>query len=143
MLLRPKKTKYNKAQRGRLSRLVSAFRQPLNGKFALIAQESIHLTAHQIEATRQVINRYLKRKGKIWIKAFPDFPTTAKPTEVRMGKGKGAIKEWVCRVRKGKILFEVDGVADQRILEAFQAARKKLPLRTLIFKNLWKYPKKN
>lgn len=143
MLLRPKKTKYNKTQRGRLSRLVSAFRQPLNGKFALIAQESIHLTAHQIEATRQVINRYLKRKGKIWIKAFPDFPITAKPTEVRMGKGKGAIKEWVCRVRKGKILFEVDGVADQRILEAFQAARKKLPLRTLIFKNLWKYPKKN
>lgn len=143
MLLRPKKTKYNKTQRGRLSRVVSAFRQPLNGKFALIAQESIHLTAHQIEATRQVINRYLKRKGKIWIKAFPDFPITAKPTEVRMGKGKGAIKEWVCRVRKGKILFEVDGVADQRILEAFQAARKKLPLRTLIFKNLWKYPKKN
>lgn len=143
MLLRPKKTKYNKTQRGRLSRVVSAFRQPLNGKFALIAQESIHLTAHQIEATRQVINRYLKRKGKIWIKAFPDFPVTAKPTEVRMGKGKGAIKEWVCRVRKGKILFEVDGVADQRVIEAFQAARKKLPLRTLIFKNLWKYPKKN
>ena len=143
MLLRPKKTKYNKTQRGRLSRVVSAFRQPLHGKFALIAQGSIHLTAHQIESTRQVINRYLKRKGKIWIKAFPDFPITAKPTEVRMGKGKGAIKEWVCRVRKGKILFEVDGVADQRVLEAFQAARKKLPLRTLIFKNLWKYPKKN
>ena len=109
----------------------------------MIAQESIHLTAHQIEATRQVINRYLKRKGKIWIKAFPDFPVTAKPTEVRMGKGKGAIKEWVCRVRKGKILFEVDGVADQRILEAFQAARKKLPLRSLIFKNSWKSSKKN
>ncbi len=143
MLLRPKKTKYNKTQRGRLSRVVSGFRQPLNGKFSLIAQESIHLTAHQIEATRQVINRYLKRKGKIWIKAFPDFPVTAKPTEVRMGKGKGAIKEWVCRVRKGKILFEVDGVADQRVLEAFKAARKKLPLRTLIFKNLWKHPRKN
>ena len=143
MLLRPKKTKYNKTQRGRLSRVVSAFRQPIHGKFALIAQESIHLTAHQIEATRQVINRYLKRKGKIWIKAFPDFPVTAKPTEVRMGKGKGAIKEWVCRVRKGKILFEVDGVADQRILEAFQAARKKLPLRSLIFKNSWKSSKKN
>lgn len=142
MLLRPKKTKYNKTQRGRLSRVVCSFRPAVHGKFALIAQESVHLTAHQIEATRQVINRYLKRKGKIWIKSFPDFPVTAKPTEVRMGKGKGAVKEWVCRVRKGKILFEVDGVADQRILEAFQAARKKLPLKTFIFRNSWKYPQK-
>lgn len=140
MLLRPKKIKYNKSQRGRLSKVVSTFRQPVHGKFALIAQESIHLTAFQIEATRQVINRYLKRKGKIWIKAFPDFPVTAKPTEVRMGKGKGAVKEWVCRVRRGKIIFEVDGVAEPVILEALQAARKKLPLRTLIFKNLWKHP---
>lgn len=140
MLLRPKKIKYNKSQRGRLSKVVSTFRQPVHGKFALIAQESIHLTAFQIEATIQVINRYLKRKGKIWIKAFPDFPVTAKPTEVRMGKGKGAVKEWVCRVRRGKIIFEVDGVAEPVILEALQAARKKLPLRTLIFKNLWKHP---
>lgn len=142
MLLRPNKTKYNKSQRGRLGNTVSSFRLAKNGRFALIAQESILLTAHQIESTRQVINRYLKRKGKIWIQAFPDFPVTAKPTEVRMGKGKGAIKEWVCRVKKGKILFEVDGVADQRILEAFQAARKKLPLKTLIFKTSWKFPQK-
>jgi large subunit ribosomal protein L16 len=142
MLLRPNRTKFNKAQRGRLSRVVSAFRPIKHGRFALIAQESVLLTAHQIEATRQVINRYLKRKGKIWIRAFPDLPISAKPTEVRMGKGKGAIKEWVCRVRKGKILFEVDGVVDQRILEAFKAARKKLPLKTLIFKNAWKFPYK-
>ena len=142
MLLRPNQTKFNKAQRGRLSRVVSAFRPIKHGRFALIAQESVLLTAHQIEATRQVINRYLKRKGKIWIKAFPDLPISAKPTEVRMGKGKGAIKEWVCRVRKGKVLFEVDGVADQRILEAFKAARKKLPLKTLVFKTSWKFPHK-
>jgi large subunit ribosomal protein L16 len=142
MLLRPNRTKFNKSQRGRLSRVVSAFPPIKYGRFALIAQESVLLTAHQIEATRQVINRYLKRKGKIWIRAFPDLPVTSKPTEVRMGKGKGAVKEWVCRLRKGKVIFEVDGVADQRIFEAFQAARKKLPLRTLIYQTPWKLPKK-
>lgn len=142
MLLRPNRTKYNKAQRGRLSRVVSAFPPIKHGKFALIAQESVLLTAHQIEATRQVINRYLKRKGKIWIRAFPDLPITSKPTEVRMGKGKGAVQEWVCRLRKGKVIFEVDGVGDQRILEAFQAAKKKLPLKTLIYQTSWKFPKK-
>ena len=142
MLLRPKKTKYNKSQRGRLSRIVSSFRLPKNGRYALIAQESILLTAHQIESTRQVINRYLKRKGRIWIHAFPDLPVTSKPTEVRMGKGKGAIKNWVCRVRKGKILFEVDGATDQKIIEAFKAAKKKLPLKTFLYKNTWKLSKK-
>ena len=142
MLLRPNRTKFNKSRRGRLSGPLSSFRLTKNGRFALIAQESVLLTAHQIESTRQVINRYLKRKGKIWICAFPDLPITSKPTEVRMGKGKGAVKEWVCRVRRGKVLFEVDGVADQSILEAFHAARKKLPLKTLIFKNSWKSPLK-
>lgn len=138
MLLRPKKTKYAKSQRGRLSRVVSSFRYPVNGKISLVAQESVLLTSQQIEATRQVINRYLKRKGKIWIKVFPDLPVTAKPTEVRMGKGKGAIKNWVCRTKKGVILFEVDGVSDQIILEALKAAKKKLPLKTYIYKSLWK-----
>ena len=142
MLLRPNRTKFNKSRRGRLSGPFSSFPPIKNGRFALIAQESVLLTAHQIESTRQVINRYLKRKGKIWIRAFPDLPLTSKPTEVRMGKGKGAVSEWVCRVRKGKVLFEVDGVADQSILEAFRAARKKLPLKTLIFKNSWKFPLK-
>lgn len=138
MLLRPNRSKFHKSRRGRLSGPLSSFRAIKNGRFALIAQESVLLTVHQIESTRQVINRYLKRKGKIWIRAFPDLPITSKPTEVRMGKGKGAVKEWVCRVRRGKVLFEVDGVADQSILEAFRAARKKLPLKTLIFKNSWK-----
>ncbi|AFZ64356.1 50S ribosomal protein L16 (mitochondrion) [Nannochloropsis gaditana] len=142
MLLKPNRTKYTKSQRGRLSGPVSSFVPINNGRFALIAQESRFLSAHQIESTRQVINRYLKRKGKIWIKAFPDLPVTSKPTEVRMGKGKGVVKEWVCRVRKGKVLFEVDGVSDQRILDAFQAAKKKLPFKTLIFKNSWKLPLK-
>jgi large subunit ribosomal protein L16 len=142
MLLRPKKTKFNKSQRGRLSKVVSGFRHLKNGRFGLIAQESTLITAQQIECTRQVINRYLKRKGKIWINLFPDLPLTSKPIEVRMGKGKGAIKSWVCRVKKGKILFEVDGVAEQRILEAFRAAQKKLPLKTFLYKAAWKFPTK-
>lgn len=81
----------------------------------------------------RVLNRHFKRKGKIWICAFPDFPVTSKPTEVRMGKGKGAVKAWVCRVRPGKILFEVDGIVGARALSAFHAAQKKLPIRTLFF----------
>ena len=142
MLLKPNRTKYTKSQRGRLSRTESAFCHLKFGKFGLIAQESVLLTTRQIESTRQVINRYLKRKGKIWIRVFPDLPVSAKPTEVRMGKGKGAIKTWVCRIRKGKILFEVDGVPDRKVLEAFQAAKKKLPLKTLIFQAPWKINKK-
>jgi len=142
MILKPKKTKFNKCQRGSLGRIESSFSQPKFGRFALIAQESALISARQIESTRQVINRYLKRKGKIWIRLFPDFPMTSKPTEVRMGKGKGAVKAWFCRVKKGKILFEVDGAPDHNIHEAFSAARKKLPLKTLIYQASWKINKK-
>lgn len=138
MLLKPKKTKYAKNRRKVLSCVESAFRTPKFGNYALIAQESGFLTARQIEACRQVINRYLKRKGKIWIRAFPHTPITSKPTEVRMGKGKGGVKAWVCVVKQGKILFEVDGVASQKILEAFQAAKKKLPIRCFSFQALRK-----
>lgn len=142
MLLRPNRTKYGKSQRGRLARVVSAFPGLSKGRFGLVAQESVLLNAHQIESTRQVINRYLKRKGKIWINVFPDLPITSKPTEVRMGKGKGAIKDWVCRIKRGKVLFEVDGATDQRTFEAFQAAKKKLPLKTFVYKSSWKTPRK-
>lgn len=142
MLLRPKKTKYNKCQRGSLKRVESCFHQPKFGRFALIAQESCLVNARQIESTRQVINRYLKRKGKIWIRVFPDFPMTSKPTEVRMGKGKGGVKAWFCRIKKGKILFEVDGLSDYIISKAFYAAKKKLPLKTFLYKASWKINKK-
>lgn len=138
MLLKPKKTKYNKTQRSILAHTECAF-QPLKfGRFGLYSQESGFLTARQIEACRQVINRSLKRKGKIWIRAFPDQPITSKPTEVRMGKGKGAVEAWVCVVKKGKILFEVDNVPGQKAYEAFHAAKKKLPLRCLVFQAMWK-----
>lgn len=142
MLLKPNRTKYNKAQRGSLTRVESAFCNLKFGRFGLVAQECGLLSARQIEATRQVINRYLKRKGKIWIRVFPDFPMTAKPTEVRMGKGKGAVKSWFCRIKKGKILFEVDGASDFNIKEAFFAARKKLSLKAFIFQAQWKINKK-
>lgn len=142
MLLRPKKTKFNKSQRGSLGRVQSSFDYPKFGRFALVAQESCLVNARQIESTRQVINRYLKRKGKIWIRLFPDFPMTSKPTEVRMGKGKGSIKAWFCRVKKGKVLFEVDGASDYSIYEAFCAAKKKLPVKTFIYKAAWKVNKK-
>lgn len=142
MLLKPKKTKFNKSQRGCLGRVESSFCEPKFGRFTLIAQESGLISARQIESTRQVINRYLKRKGKIWIRLFPDFPMTSKPTEVRMGKGKGAVKAWFSRVKKGKILFEVDGASDHSICEAFFAAKKKLPLKTFIYQASWKVNKK-
>jgi large subunit ribosomal protein L16 len=142
MLLKPRKTKFNKSQRGCLKRVETSFRHPKFGRFALIAQESGLISARQIESTRQVINRYLKRKGKIWICVFPDFPMTSKPTEVRMGKGKGAVNAWFCRVKKGKILFEVDGVSDHIIFAAFCAAKKKLPLKTFIYQAPWKVNKK-
>lgn len=142
MLLKPKKTKYNKSQRNILSTVESSFRSLQFGKFGLISQESGLLTARQIEACRQVINRSLKRKGRIWIRAFPDLPITAKPTEVRMGKGKGGVVAWACSVKKGKILFEIDGVPGPKALEAFYAAKKKLPVQCLVFQSSWKISKK-
>lgn len=138
MLLRPNRTKYVKSQHGRFSGIESSFRSPKFGRFCLIAQESAFLSARQIESCRQVLNRSFKRKGKIWISAFPDFPLTSKPTEVRMGKGKGNVSSWVCRCRPGKILFEVDGVSSQKAESAFRAARKKLPLKTFFFQSLTK-----
>jgi large subunit ribosomal protein L16 len=142
MLLKPKKTKYIKSQRGRLSRTETSFSCGKFGKYALIALESAFLSARQIESTRQVINRCLKRKGKIWIRVFPDFPMTAKPTEVRMGKGKGAVKTWFARIRKGKVLFEVDGVPSLKAKEALITAKKKLPFKALFFESSWKINKK-
>jgi len=138
MLLKPKRTKFNKSQRSSLGRVESSFCKPKFGRFALIAQESGLISARQVESTRQVINRYLKRKGIIWICFFPDFPMTSKPTEVRMGKGKGAVKARFCRIKKGKILFEVDGVADHIIFEAFSAAKKNYRLKLLFTKLLGK-----
>ena len=142
MLLRPKRTKFNKAQRGSLKRVESFFCNLRFGQFGLYSQESGFLSARQIEAARQVISRYLKRKGKVWIRVYPDFPMTSKPTEVRMGKGKGAVKAWFCRVKRGMTLFEVDGVPSFTVRDAFNAATKKLALKTFIYESSWKTNKK-
>lgn len=141
MLLKPKKTKYVKIQRGRLSRVVSSFRYLKGGSFGIISQESIYLTPQQIESARKVISRYLKRKSRILINVFPDFSLTVKPAEMRMGKGKGNVKSWVCRIKKGSVIFEAISVEDKQIYQAFQAAQKKLPMRTFIFRCCYKNKK--
>ena len=142
MLLRPRRTKFNKSQRGNFGRVESSFSNLKFGRFGLVTREGGLLSAKEIEATRQVINRYLKRKGKIWIRVVPDITMTTKPTEVRMGKGKGAVKAWFCRVRMGRVLFEVDGGSDYDIREAFSAAKKKLSLKTSLLRSSWKINKK-
>ena len=129
MLLKPKRTKFNKSQRGSLIRVESSFRNLKFGRFGLIAQECSLLGARQIEAARQVINRYLKRKGKIWIRVFPDKPITQKPLEVRQGSGKGSVEYWVAQIQPGRILFEMEGVPKELAQQAFQLAEAKLPFK--------------
>lgn len=133
MLLRPNKTKFNKYRRGWLKTKLSKFYMPKYSRFALISAKSGLISARVIECCRQLINRHLKRKNKIWISIFPDVPFTSKPLEVRMGKGKGNIDAWYARVCAGKILFEVEGSNKLAILTALNSARKKLPLKTFVF----------
>ncbi len=132
MLNRPRNTKYAKVRRGSLPR-VEMFTNVLKfGSVGLIALETSFLNYNQIEACRRVMSRYTKRKGKLWIRIFPDYPFSAKPIGVRMGKGKGKVDVWVARVCKGKILFEFEGLPFNVVSKAFKAASKKLPLDTKI-----------
>jgi large subunit ribosomal protein L16 len=132
MLNRPRNTKYAKVRRGSLPK-VEMFTNLLRfGSVGLVALESSFLDSNQIESCRRVISRYTKRKGKLWIRVFPDYPFTAKPIGVRMGKGKGKVDIWVARVCKGKVLFEFDGLPKAVVLKAFNAAAKKLPLHSRI-----------
>ena len=131
MLNKPRNTKYAKVRRGSIRR-VDMFSDKLKfGSVGLVALEACFLTFNQIEACRKVISRYTRRKGKVWIRMTIDYPFTSKPN-VRMGKGKGKVDLWVCRVSKGKVLFEIDGLYLNIILNALKAARKKLPLKTNI-----------
>ena len=100
------------------------------GRYGLKSMETGRLTARQIEATRRAITRKMRRVGKLWIRIFPDIPVTAKPEEVRMGKGKGPVDHWVCRIREGRILFELDGVSPDLAKEAFRCGAAKLPIAT-------------
>ena len=132
MFLQPKKRKYKKAQKGRLKQFNFKINKISFGNLALQALESGYISAKQIEAARQSINRKIKRKGKIWIKIFPNYPITKKPTEVRMGKGKGSVSHWSSKVKAGTILFEIAGINFKKAVAALSTGGAKLPLKTKI-----------
>lgn len=133
MFLQPKKIKYKKTRKGKLSKLEFKSNNLQFGEIGLKAQESGLISARQIESVRRVITRKIKKKGKIWIRIFPYLPITSKPTESRMGKGKGAVDHWVARVRGGTVLFEICGVPKHTAKEALKACSKKLPIKSRIF----------
>nr|QYB22899.1 ribosomal protein L16 [Nitzschia ovalis] len=133
MFLQPRKTKYKKVRKGKLKKLEFKASTIRFGEFGLKARIAGLITARQIEAARRTIARKIKRKGKIWICVFPDLPVTAKPTESRMGKGKGAVSHWASRIRGGTVLFEVCGIPRHIAIEALRAGSKKLPVKTKIF----------
>jgi large subunit ribosomal protein L16 len=128
-MLQPKRTKFRKAQKGRNRGLAQRGSQIAFGSFGLKSLEPGWLTSRQIEASRIAVTRYMKREGKVWIRIFPDKPVTAKPAEVRMGKGKGAPSHWVSVIRPGRILFECEGVPLETAREAMRLAAQKLPLK--------------
>jgi len=132
MLLQPKRTKYRKQNKGRLPKLEYRSNKLRFGIFGLKALESGCISARQIEAARQAINRKIKRSGRVWIRIFPDLPITSKPVEVRMGKGKGAVSHWVARIGGGAILFEIDGVSEKLARIALHTGSAKLPIKTTI-----------
>ena len=129
-MLQPKRTKYRKAFKGRISGAAKGGFNLDFGAFGLKAMEPDRLTARQIEAARRAITRHMKRAGRVWIRIFPDVPISRKPAEVRMGSGKGAPEFWAARVRPGRILFELDGVTPTIAREALLLAAAKLPIRT-------------
>jgi large subunit ribosomal protein L16 len=129
-MLQPKRTKYRKAFKGRISGAAKGGFNLDFGSFGLKAMEPDRLTARQIEAARRAITRHMKRAGRVWIRVFPDVPVSKKPAEVRMGSGKGAPEFWAARVKPGRVLFELDGVPVQVAREALELAAAKLPIKT-------------
>ena len=111
-MLQPKRTKFRKAHKGRIHGLAKGGTKLNFGSFGLKAVQPERVTARQIEAARRAITRHLRRAGRVWIRIFPDVPVSTKPAEVRMGKGKGSPEYWICRVKPGKIMFELDGVSE-------------------------------
>lgn len=131
-MLQPKRTKFRKVHKGRNRGLAQRGSTVSFGVIGLKALERGRITARQIEAARRAITRRVKRGGKIWIRVFPDKPITEKPLEVRMGNGKGNVEYWVAEIQPGKILYEIEGVAEELAREAFMLAAAKLPLKTTI-----------
>jgi large subunit ribosomal protein L16 len=131
MLLCPKKTKYRKMQKGRVRGCASRGTTIVYGSCGIVATQPCRISSRQIEATRRVISRKVKKIGKVWIRIFPDIPVTSKPIEVRMGKGKGSVDHWICRVRANRVLFELGGEIPIALAkEIFKEAASKLPVET-------------
>ncbi len=135
-MLQPKRTKFRKAHKGRLKGNAKGGYTLTFGSYGLKALEPERVTARQIEAARRAMTRNMKRAGRVWIRIFPDLPVSKKPTEVRMGKGKGAPEYWAARVLPGRIMFEIDGVPDALARESLQLAAAKLPIKTRIISRL-------
>jgi large subunit ribosomal protein L16 len=135
-MLAPKKTKFRKAHKGRIHGNAKGGTALNFGSFGLKALQPERVTARQIEAARRAITKHIKRAGRVWIRIFPDVPVSIKPAEVRMGSGKGSPEYWVCRVKPGRVLFELDGVAEDIAREAFELASAKLPIKTKFISRL-------
>ncbi|MFN3448978.1 MAG: 50S ribosomal protein L16 [Roseococcus sp.] len=135
-MLQPKRTKYRKAHKGRIKGVAKGGFSLTFGGYGLKALEPERVTARQIEAARRAITRAMKRQGRVWIRIFPDVPVSSKPAEVRMGSGKGAPEYWICRVKPGRIMFEIDGVANETAREALSLGAAKLPIKTKIVTRL-------
>jgi large subunit ribosomal protein L16 len=129
-MMQPKRTKFRKAHKGRIHGLAKGGTELNFGAFGMKIVEPGRITARQIEAARRAITRHLKRVGRVWIRVFPDVPVSKKPAEVRMGKGKGSVELWVARVKPGRIMFEIDGVAEELAVEAIRLGSAKLPVGT-------------
>jgi large subunit ribosomal protein L16 len=129
-MLQPNRTKFRKGHKGRIHGAATSGTALNFGQFGLKALEPERVTARQIEAARRAMTRHMKRAGRVWIRIFPDVPVSKKPIEVRMGKGKGTPELWVCRIKPGRILFEIDGVSQQIAREALDLAAAKLPIKT-------------
>ena len=128
-MLMPKRVKYRRVHRGRLTGKALRGNTVTNGTFGLVATEPAWITSNQIEAARIAMTRYVKRGGKVWIKIFPDKPITEKPAETRMGSGKGSPEYWVAVVKPGRVMFEMDGVTVEQAKEAMRLAANKLPIK--------------
>ena len=133
-MLQPARTKYRKAHKGRIHGVASRCDKLNFGAYGLKALQPERIISNQIEAARVALTRHMKRAGKVWTRVFPNIPVSKKPTEVRMGKGKGSPEFWVSRVKPGRILFEVDGVSEIVAREALNKASSKLPIKTKFIK---------
>jgi len=130
-MLQPARRKYRKEQKGRNKGISHERGTAVSfGEFGLKAQEPNRVNAREIEAARRAITRHMKRAGRVWIRVFPDVPVTAKPTEVRMGKGKGSVEYWACKVKPGRMMFEIDGVSEELAREALRLGAAKLSVKT-------------